>query len=73
MRTSAFTGSHSDRNAFVGQVAFLGCVEHHLGALALALDHGDAVKHLRRAVDRYGVMGATAYGERAAQLLVTVG
>jgi hypothetical protein len=64
---------YADRNAFVGQIAFLGCVEHHLGALAQALDHGDAVKHLRRAVDRYGAMGATAYAERAAQLLAPAG
>jgi DNA-binding SARP family transcriptional activator len=64
---------YADRNAFVGQIAFLGCIEHHLGALALALGRGDAAGHLRRAVDRYGAMDATAYRERAAELLVAAG
>jgi DNA-binding SARP family transcriptional activator len=48
------------RNAFVGQVAFLGCVEHHLGLLARTLGRDDDV-HLGRALERYRAMGASAY------------
>jgi DNA-binding SARP family transcriptional activator len=52
---------YADRNGFVGQIAFLGSVEHHLGALSEALGNSDARKHYERAETRHRAMGATAY------------
>jgi DNA-binding SARP family transcriptional activator len=62
---------YAGRNAFVGQIAFLGCIDHHLGALALMLGRDEAASHLRRAVDRYRAMGAAVYAEKASGLLAT--
>jgi tetratricopeptide (TPR) repeat protein len=52
---------YADRNGFVGQIAFLGCVEHHLGVLAEVLGRSDARLHYERAEARHRAMGATAY------------
>jgi DNA-binding SARP family transcriptional activator len=60
---------YGNRNAFVGQIAFLGCVEHHVGALALLLGHDSAARTLQRAVERYQAMGAVAYAAHASRLL----
>jgi hypothetical protein len=65
---------HRDRNAFVGQLAFLGCVEHLLGTAAGVLGRPEADDHLRRALARYQAMAAPAYAARVtSQLEVGVG
>ncbi len=61
---------YADRNGVVGQIAFLGAVEHHLGELALALGRDEAAEaHLRRAASRHRAMGAAAYAERTERVL----
>jgi hypothetical protein len=60
---------HRDRNAWVGQVAFFGCVEHLLGTAATVLDRPEAADHLRRAHTRYCRMDAPAYATHVAGAL----
>jgi hypothetical protein len=65
---------YADRNGVVGQIAFLGCVEHHLGELAVALGRQDeGVGHLRRALARHRAIGATAYAEETERVLSRAG
>jgi hypothetical protein len=59
------------RNAFVGQIAFLGTVDHHLGALGLTLGRADAAGDLARALDRHRSMDAPAYAARTERLLAS--
>lgn len=62
---------YRDRNAFVGQAAFLGCIEHHLGLLAQVLDRPEADDHLHRALARYQAMHATAYAKHVQERLTS--
>jgi hypothetical protein len=50
---------YAGRNCVLGYAAYLGAVDHHLGALSSVLGRtDDAVDHLEAALDRHRVIGA---------------
>jgi hypothetical protein len=53
---------YSGRNCVMGYAAYLGAVDHHLGALDAVLGRNDdAVAHLEAALDRHRTIGARPY------------
>ncbi len=64
---------YSSRNCVLGYAAYLGAVDHHLGALETVLGRGDdAVDHLESALDRHRVIGARPWVALSAAWLANV-
>jgi AAA ATPase domain len=64
---------YSGRNCVLGYAAYLGAVDHHLGALAAVLDRADeAVGHLEAALERHRVIAARPWVALSAAWLANV-